>query len=123
MHCQRVGGHELRIGSAKVHRIRQSKPMPLTGKQKRLLKQRGQAMADDCRLGKGLFSDEFVGHLNRLLDKQELVKMRFGDLEGRDRKALAKAVCEAVNAELVQVVGRTVLMYRARPAPQRPRMG
>jgi RNA-binding protein len=92
-------------------------PVPLTGKQKRVLKQRGQTMADDCRLGKGLFSDEFVGHLNRLLDKQELVKMRFGDLEGADRKALAKAVCEAVNAECVQVVGRTVLMYRAKPAP------
>lgn len=90
--------------------------MPLTGKQKRLLKQRGQTMTDGCRLGKGQFSDEFVGHLNRLLDKQELVKMRFGDLEGKDRKALAKAVCAAVNAELVQVVGRTVLMYRARPA-------
>ncbi len=72
-------------------------------------------MADDCRLGKGLFSDEFVGHLNRLLDKQELVKMRFADLEGKDRKELAKAVCKAVDAECVQVVGRTVLMFRAKP--------
>ncbi len=72
-------------------------------------------MPDDCRLGKGLFSDEFVGHLNRLLDKQELVKMRFTDLEGAARKELANAVCSAVGAELVQVVGRTVLMYR--PAP------
>ncbi len=88
--------------------------MPLTGKQKRVLKQRGQTMGDDCRLGKGLFSDEFVGHLNRLLDKQELVKMRFTDLEGAERKELANAVCKAVGAELVQVVGRTVLMYRPR---------
>ncbi len=72
-------------------------------------------MADDCRLGKGLFSDEFVGHLNRLLDEKELVKMRFADLEGKDRKVLAKAVCEAVDAELVQVVGRTVLLFRPRP--------
>jgi len=92
--------------------------MPLTGKQKRALKQRGQLMPDDCRLGKGLFSDEFVGHLNRLLDKRELVKMRFTDLEGKDRKALAKAVCQAVDAELVQVVGRTVLLYRPRKLPR-----
>ena len=89
--------------------------MPLTGKQKRALKQRGQTMPDDCRLGKGLFSDQFVGHLNGLLDKQELVKMRFTDLEGKDRKELARAVCEAVGAECVQVVGRTVLMFRAAP--------
>lgn len=91
--------------------------MPLTGQQKRLLKQRGQQMADDCRLGKNLFSDEFVGHLNRLLDERELVKMRFSDLEGKDRKELARAVCAAVGAELVQVVGRTVLMYRPRKRP------
>jgi RNA-binding protein len=89
--------------------------MALSAQQKRLLKQRGQTMADDCRLGKNLFSDQFVGHLNRLLDKQELVKMRFGDLEGKDRKELAVAVCDAVGAELVQVVGRTVLLFRAKP--------
>ncbi len=87
--------------------------MALTAGHKRLLRQRGQTMADDCRLGKHLFSDEFVGHLNRLLDKRGLVKMRFGELEGKDRKELAKAVCEAVGAELVQVVGRTVLLYRS----------
>jgi len=91
--------------------------MALTGKEKRLLKQQGQTMADDCRLGKGLFSDEFAGHLSRLLDKQGLVKMRFTDLEGAERKELAKAVCSAVGAELVQVVGRTVLMYRPRKEP------
>lgn len=90
--------------------------MALSAQQKRLLKQRGQTMADDCRLGKNLFSDEFVGHLNRLLDKQELVKMRFSDLEGKDRKELAVAVCDAVGAELVQVVGRTVLLFRPREA-------
>jgi RNA-binding protein len=89
--------------------------MPLTGKQKRLLKHRGQTMADDCRLGKDLLSDAFLGHLNGLLDEKELVKLRFTDLEGSARKDLARTVCAAVNAECVQVVGRTVLMYRAKP--------
>jgi len=73
-------------------------------------------MADDCRLGKELLSDAFLGHLNALLDQKELVKMRFGELEGKARKELAKAVSEAVGAELVQVVGRTALLYRPRKA-------
>jgi RNA-binding protein len=89
--------------------------MPLTGKQKRLLKQRGQTLADGCQLGKARLTDEFLDHLNGLLDRDELVKMRFTELEGSARKELAKAVCQAVNAECVQVVGRTVLMYRATP--------
>jgi RNA-binding protein len=89
--------------------------MPLTPQQKRLLKQRGQTLADGCQLGKARLTDEFLDHLNGLLDRDELVKMRFTDLEGSARKELAKAVCQAVGAECVQVVGRTVLMYRKGP--------
>jgi RNA-binding protein len=89
--------------------------MPLSPQQKRLLKQRGQTLADGCQLGKARLTDEFIDHLNGLLDRDELVKMRFTDLEGSARKELAKAVCAAVDAECVQVVGRTVLMYRKNP--------
>ncbi len=94
--------------------------MPLTPQQKRKLKSQGQTMPDDCRLGKGLFSNAFAGNLNRLLDRKGLVKMRFTELEGKDRKELANAVCQAVGAELVQVVGRTVLLYREPKEEPRP---
>ena len=63
--------------------------MPLTPQQKRKLKSQGQTMPDDCRLGKGLFSDAFAANLNRLLDRKGLVKMRFTELEGKERKELA----------------------------------
>ena len=94
--------------------------MPLTLKQKRLLKQRGQTLADGCQLGKARLTDEFLDHLNQLLDRDGLVKMRFTELEGSARKELAKAVCRAVDAECVQVVGRTVLMYRPTPGKADP---
>ena len=46
--------------------IFRSSLMPLTPQQKRLLEQRGQAMADDCRrLGKDLLSERIVGHEDR----------------------------------------------------------
>ncbi|GAB4186660.1 MAG: ribosome assembly RNA-binding protein YhbY [Phycisphaeraceae bacterium] len=87
----------------------------LTTAEKRALKQRGQTMPADCRLGKAQLSEGFLANLNRLLDQRELIKLRFTELEGRARKELAEAVCAAVGAELVQVVGRTVLMYRPKP--------
>lgn len=87
----------------------------LTSSEKRALKQRGQTMPADCRLGKAQLSDGFLANLNRLLDQRELVKLRFAELEGSARKELAETICAAVGADLVQVVGRTVLMYRPKP--------
>ena len=87
--------------------------MALTGKQKRVLKGKGQTMSDDTRLGRDGLSEGFVDRLNALLAKRELVKLRFTDLEGSMRKALAVEVCAAVKAECVTILGRTMLLYKA----------
>lgn len=89
--------------------------MSLTGKQKSALKSRGQRMSDDIHLGNDGLSDGFVAHLNALLLRKELVKLRFTELEGDARKEMASDLCEAVGAECVAVVGRTVLLYKANP--------
>lgn len=88
--------------------------MTLTSKQKRTLKAQGQKMADDAQLGKAGLSEAAIAHLNRLLARQELIKLRFTDLQGGERGALAEQVCTAVNAECVAIVGRTMLLYRAK---------
>lgn len=89
--------------------------MPLTGKQKSQLKALGQRMADDIHLGTDGLSDGFVAHLNAALQRKELVKLRFTELEGDARKEMASELSEAVGAECVAVVGRTVLLYRENP--------
>jgi RNA-binding protein len=89
--------------------------MPLTGKQKRALKGHGQRMPDDVILGKAGITAEFVEHARRLLDRKELLKIRFTDVGGSARKALADEVCRALEAECVQILGRTMLLYRANP--------
>jgi len=89
--------------------------MTLTGKQRRQLKSRGQTLQDDCSMGKAGLTEPFVAHVNRLLSERELIKLRFADVEGSDRKQLASEVSTAVEAECVGVVGRTILLYRANP--------
>jgi RNA-binding protein len=89
--------------------------MALTGKQKRLLKARGQTMSDDIALGKAGFTTAFLEHLGRLLERRELVKVRFADVEGAERKVLARELCAAAGSECVGIVGRTILLYRANP--------
>lgn len=87
--------------------------MALTGKQKRVLKGHGQRMPDDVVLGKAGLTEELVAHARRLLERRELLKVRLGDAEGGERKSVADEVCRAVGAECVQVLGRTLLLYRA----------
>jgi RNA-binding protein len=89
--------------------------MTLTGRQKRALKSKGMTMEDDLRLGTAGISEGFVAHLDSLLSRKELVKLRFADLEGSARKTLAAEVGEASGAEVIGVVGRTMLLYRANP--------
>jgi len=90
--------------------------MTLSGKDKRALKSRGQKLGDDIILGKAGLSDTFIAHADELLDRRELIKLRFGeDFKGDTRKALTAEVQQAVGADVVQIIGRTMLLYRPNP--------
>jgi RNA-binding protein len=90
--------------------------MTLTSKQRKTLRGLGQKRPDDVRLGKAGLTDGFIANLNELLDRLELVKLRFTDVEGAERQALADEVCERVGAECAGVIGRVMLLDRANPA-------
>lgn len=92
--------------------MRYHAPMDLNGKQKRLLKARGQTMDDDLRLGKDGLSERFVAQLGELLGNRGLVKLRFTDITGAMRKQLATEIATSVDAQCVSIIGRTMLLYR-----------
>src|SRR5690606_31016315 len=87
----------------------------LNGKQKRQLKQLAQRMPDTANLGKAGITPAVVSHLGTLLDRQELIKLRFTDVTGTARKALANEVAAACNADVIAIVGHTLLLYRDNP--------
>ncbi len=89
--------------------------MTLTATDRKRLRGMGQRMDDDARLGKQGLADGTVQFLRDLLARKELVKVRFTELEGEERRALAAETAAAVDAELVALVGRTILLYRANP--------
>jgi len=89
--------------------------MSLTSKQRRALRGLGQKRGDDVHLGKAGLTEGFVENLSALLDRHELIKLRFDDLEGDMRKQLVEEVCKTVDAECAGLVGRTMLLYRENP--------
>jgi RNA-binding protein len=50
--------------------------------------------------------------LSQALDANELVKVRLLDSVDGDRKDVAAELAERSSSELVQVLGRTVLLFR-----------
>lgn len=86
----------------------------LNGKQRRFLRGLGHHLEPVVLVGKEGVSEGLVGALDTALTTHELIKVKLGESAGSDRRAMAAALAEASGAELVQVLGRTLLLYRRR---------
>lgn len=92
----------------------------LTGKQRRYLRGVGQRLSDSATVGKDGVSETFVAHVASLFASAELLKVRLATEQGSARKATAEKLAAAVEAELVGVVGRTLLLYKPNPEADTP---
>jgi RNA-binding protein len=82
--------------------------------EKAWLRGRGQLLEPLLRLGRQGVTPEFVTELNRLIDANELVKVKFVEFK-EERKTLAPKIAEQSNSELIGLVGHTALYYRQQP--------
>lgn len=70
--------------------------------------------------GRGL-SEGVSLELERALEDHELIKVKLGVADPAERRALADELCERHRAELVQAVGKVVLIFRKAQKPN-PRL-
>ena len=94
--------------------------MPLTGKQRRFLRSLGHHLDAVVQVGKNGVSDSVVAATDAALTAHELIKIRCAAECPLDREEVAAALTTAATAELVQKLGRTLLLYR--PDAERPRI-
>jgi RNA-binding protein len=80
------------------------------------LRGRGQLLEPILRLGRQGVSTDFVAELNRLLEINELVKIKFIDFKD-ERKTLGPQIAEKTNSLLVGIVGHTALFFRQQADP------
>ena len=66
-------------------------------------------------LGKSGITEPLLGAVDRALLDHELIKVRVLEECPVDRKEAASQMSDALKAELVQVIGRNVLLYRKHP--------
>jgi RNA-binding protein len=89
--------------------------MSLTGKQLRHLRALGHHLDPVVQLGKHGLTEGIIAAVNDALETHELVKVRIGTECPDERHDVAERLTPAVRAELAQVLGRTILLYRRHP--------
>jgi RNA-binding protein len=87
----------------------------LTGKQRRHLRALGHELKPIVQVGKGGIDDGLVAALDQALADHELVKVKIGEGAGLDRQDAADELAQKTGSEVAQVLGYTVLLYRADP--------
>jgi RNA-binding protein len=92
---------------------------PLGGKQRRYLRGLGHALDPVVQVGKEGVTDGVVAALEVALTTHELVKVKLGQSAPVDRHEAAGELAARTESELVQVLGKAVLLYRAHPEDPR----
>ena len=92
--------------------------MKLTGKQIRYLRGLGHHLDPVVMLGKAGLTESIVTSTSQALDTHELIKVKVQDGCELDRKEAAAQLAKVVQAQLVQVLGRTFLLYRQTEEPK-----
>ncbi len=87
----------------------------LTGKQVRFLRGLGHHLSPKVTIGREGITPALVAATRAVLIRHELIKVKVGGNCELERKAAAELLAEKSNAALVQVLGRTFLLYRANP--------
>jgi len=86
--------------------------MQLSGKQKRFLRSLGNQLKANVFIGRDGISDGVLTSVEQAQAAKELVKIKLLEGFSGDRHNAAEELAVKTNAELVQVLGKTILLYR-----------
>ncbi len=89
--------------------------MNLTGADKRALRAMGNGLKATVFVGKQGVTGEVLATLDEAHRHAELIKARVLDTCPLDRKAAAAELDARSDSTVVQVLGRTILLYRRHP--------
>jgi RNA-binding protein len=84
----------------------------LRGKQRRFLRGLGVALSPVVFVGKEGVTDDLLAETDAVLKRRELVKVRLLETVPGPRREVAQELASRAGAELVQVLGRTALLWR-----------
>ncbi|MFC7372704.1 ribosome assembly RNA-binding protein YhbY [Fictibacillus iocasae] len=84
----------------------------LTGKQKRYLRSEAHHLTPIFQVGKGGVNDNLIKQISEALEVRELIKVSVLQNCEQDKDEVAELLSKGAKAELVQVIGSTIVLYK-----------
>lgn len=84
----------------------------LTSKQRAFLRSMANSLDPILQIGKGEISDEMLNSISKSLMNRELIKVSVLQNSDYEAKSAAQIIGEELNADIVSVVGRKIVIYR-----------
>ena len=94
---------------------KQNRPAPLTNTQKKYLRGLGHQLAPLVYIGKEGLTDNLYDALETALLSHELIKVKIINTSSVQKGAAAELLPEKTGSSLVQLIGKTLLLYRKNP--------
>lgn len=94
-------------------------PHDLSSHQRQYLKGLAHGLDPIVQLGAAGMTEGVVKAVHAALDDHELIKVKIGKGIESDKKELAGELAERVDAQVCQVIGRVVVLYRQAREPKR----
>ncbi|MCM3705235.1 MULTISPECIES: ribosome assembly RNA-binding protein YhbY [Cytobacillus] len=84
----------------------------LTGKQKRLLRSKAHHLSPIFQVGKGGVNENMIKQVGEALEARELLKVSVLQNCEEDRDAVAQQLSEGAKADVVQIIGNIIVLYK-----------
>ena len=84
----------------------------LTSKQRAFLRSKATAFEPILQVGKGGVSENFITTVCDALEARELIKLSVLETSEYTPREAAEGLAEALNAAVVSVIGRKIILYR-----------
>ncbi|MDB5056194.1 MAG: RNA-binding protein [Bacilli bacterium] len=84
----------------------------LNNKQKKFLRSQAHHLNPIFQVGKGGVNDHLITHIEEAIEVRELMKVSVLNNCLEDRHEVAEELAKRSGAELVQVIGKTIVLYK-----------
>lgn len=84
----------------------------LTGKQKRYLRAKAHHLTPIFQVGKSGVNENMIIQINDALEARELLKVSVLQNCEEDTTTVAESIAEGTGADVVQTIGKTIVLYK-----------
>jgi len=90
----------------------------LSSSQRSYLRSQAHHLEPVVLIGKHGITDGTIESIDRVLEARELIKIKFREFKD-DKLSMSEKITDLTNAQIVGVIGHTVIIFRQNPDPDK----